>query len=65
MNSERFAAILGTLIALAVLAAAVFYVPIGSVNKLVKPVDQQPAAPANPVAAAPAPRGPVIRDVPQ
>jgi hypothetical protein len=61
MESEKTAAILGTIVALAVLAAAFFYVPPGS-NNSAKPAQPQqaPAAPA-----APAPRGPVVKEVPQ
>jgi hypothetical protein len=60
MESEKTAAILGTIVALAVLAAAFFYVPPGSTNAA-KPVAQPPQAPA----PAEAPRGPVIKEVPQ
>ena len=59
MESEKIAAILGTIVALAVLAAAFFYVPPGSTNAA-KPAAQPQQAPA-----APAPRGPVIKEVPQ
>jgi len=61
METEKTAAILGTIVALAVLAAAFFYVPPGSSNAA-KPVAQPQQAPAP---AAPAPRGPVIKEVPQ
>jgi hypothetical protein len=60
MESEKTAGILGAIVALAVLAAAFYFVPPGS--NTAKPAAQpQQAAPA----AAPAPKGPVIRDVPQ
>jgi hypothetical protein len=62
MESEKAAGILGAIVAIAVLAAAFFFVPPGSNSKSAKPAAQTPEAP---VAAAPALRGPVIRDVPQ
>jgi len=59
MESEKTAGILGAIVALAVLAAAFYFVPPGS-----KPAAKsQPAAPV--AAAPPAPRGPVVKDVPQ
>jgi hypothetical protein len=61
METEKTAGILGAIVALAALAAAFYFVPPGS--KSAKPVAQQ-QAPAAPV-AAPAPRGPVIKDIPQ
>ena len=62
MESERTAGILGAIVALAVLAAAFFYVPPGSNNSAKPAANPTPqAAPA----AAPVPKGPVIRDVPQ
>jgi hypothetical protein len=63
MESEKTAGILGAIVALAVLAAAFYYVPPGS-SKSAKPVAQPQQAPTAPV-AAPAPRGPVIKEVPQ
>jgi hypothetical protein len=63
MESEKTAAILGAIVALAVLAAAFFYVPPGSRNSA-KPAAQPQQAPATPAPAA-APRGPVIKEVPQ
>ena len=61
MESEKTAGILGAIVALAALAAAFYFVPPGSNSA--KPVAQpQQAAP---VAAAPAPRGPVVKAVPQ
>jgi hypothetical protein len=62
MSPERQGTILGVIVAAAVLAAAFIYVPVGSSNMAPKPV----AAPT-PLAApavAPAPRGPVVREVP-
>ncbi|SDT61381.1 hypothetical protein [Bradyrhizobium canariense] len=61
MNSQKVAGILGAIVALAVLAAAFIYVPPGGRNA---PAAVAPKAEA-PVNAAPAPKGPVIRDVPQ
>jgi hypothetical protein len=61
MESEKTAGILGAIVALAVLAAAFYFVPPGS-GKSAKPAAQP--APVAPV-AAPAPRGPVIKDIPQ
>jgi hypothetical protein len=62
MESEKTAGILGAIVALAALAAAFYFVPPGS--NTARPV-AQPQAPAAPVAAAPAPRGPVVKEVPQ
>ena len=61
MSPERKGTILGVIVAAAVLAAAFIYVPIGSSKMAPKPVAAPVAAPA-PV--APAPRGPVVREVP-
>ena len=63
MDSERFATILGFIIAVAVLAAAFIYVPLG--NKPVVPAAAPAAAPATATTAPAAPRGPVVREVPQ
>jgi hypothetical protein len=61
MSSERTGTILGVIVAAAVLAAAFVYVPVGSSHLAVKPA----AAPPPPVAQVPpAPRGPVVREVP-
>jgi hypothetical protein len=62
MRPERQGTILGVIVAAAVLAAAFIYVPIGSSAMKPKPA----VAPPPPVAApaAPAPRGPVVREVP-
>ena len=65
MSSESVGGILGAIVAAVVLAAAVVLGPIGQYGKPPKPakVDQAPAtAPA--AFAAPAPRGPVIKEVP-
>jgi hypothetical protein len=61
MSPERKGTILGVIVALAVLAAAFIYVPIGSRNMAAKPAAAPEQAPAAPVAA---PRGPVVREVP-
>jgi hypothetical protein len=62
MDSEKVAGILGTIVAAAVLAIAVFYGPLGQTGRPQKPAQkvEQPVQPA-----APAPRGPVVREVPQ
>jgi hypothetical protein len=59
MTSQSVATILGWIVALAVLGMAVVYGPLGQLGKPPKP-----AAVEQPVPAAPAPRGPVIREVP-
>jgi hypothetical protein len=61
MSSERTGTILGVIVAAAVLAAAFIYVPIGSRTMTAKPAAAPEQAPAAPVAA---PRGPVVREVP-
>jgi len=62
MTSQSVAGVLGAIVAAVVLAAAFVYGPLGQLGKPVKPaVVQQPVQLAP---AAPAPRGPVIRDVP-
>jgi len=62
MNSEKLAGILGTIVAIVALAAAIGYGPLGQSGKTQKPAQkvEQPAT-----APAPAPRGPVVREVPQ
>jgi hypothetical protein len=62
MDSEKIARILGAIVAIAALAMAFFYVPIGQTSK---PAASQIKAeqPAQP--AAPPVRGPVVREVPQ
>lgn len=56
---------MGAIVAVIVLGAAVVYGPIGQLGKPAKPAAaQQPAAAAQPAPAEPAPRGPVIREVP-
>jgi len=62
MNSEKFASILGAIVAAVALAAAFYYGPIGKPPNPVQKVEPaaQPAAPPPPAA-----RGPVVREVPQ
>jgi hypothetical protein len=62
MSPERKGTILGVIVAAAVLAAAFIYVPIGSRNMAAKPAAAPVQAPAAPAVAAP--RGPVVREVP-
>jgi hypothetical protein len=61
MTSHSLANVLGWIVLVVVLVAAVFYGPLGQFGKP-KPATavQQPAA----APAAPAPKGPVIREVP-
>jgi hypothetical protein len=62
MTSQSVGGLLGAIVAVVVLAAAVVYGPIGQMGKPPKPAAvQQPAAQPAP---EPAPRGPVIREVP-
>src|SRR6516162_11507967 len=62
MTSESVAGILGWIVAVAVLAMAVVYGPLGQFGKPSKPAVATQPAPTAP--AAPASRGPVIREVP-
>jgi hypothetical protein len=61
MTSHSLANVLGWIVLLVVLAAAVFYGPLGQFGK-----QKQPAAVAQPAPApaAPAVKGPVIKEVP-
>lgn len=60
MTSHSFANVLGWIVLVVVLAAAVFYGPLGQFGK-----PKQPATVAQPApAATPAVKGPVIREVP-
>ena len=62
MDSESVAGILGAIVASIVLVVAIAYGPIGQFGKPApKAAVQQPVQTAP---AAPAPRGPVIREVP-
>jgi hypothetical protein len=62
MNSEKLAGILGTIVAVAVLAIAIGYGPLGQSGKAQKPGQkvEQPVPAPPPVA-----KGPVVREVPQ
>jgi hypothetical protein len=62
MTSQSLAGILGAIVAAIVLAAAFYYVPVG--RKAPPPKVEQPVAAEPATPAAPAPRGPVIREVP-
>jgi len=63
MNSESVAGILGAIVASIVLVVAIAYGPIGQFGKPApKPAAVQQPVQGAPV--APAPRGPVIREVP-
>jgi hypothetical protein len=62
MTSQSLAGFLGAIVAAVVLAAAVYYGPIGQFGKPVRPAVA--AQPAQAAPMAPAPRGPVIREVP-
>jgi hypothetical protein len=62
MSSQSFGGLLGAIVAVVVLAAAVYYGPIGQFGKPMKP--PVAAQPVQAAPAAPAPRGPVIREVP-
>jgi hypothetical protein len=61
MDSQSVAGILGAIVASIVLVAAIFYGPIGQFGK---PAPKPAAAQQSVAPAAPAPRGPVIREVP-
>ena len=63
MNSQKFAGILGTIIAVAVLVIAFIYGPVGKPPPKAAPKVEQVAQPAAP--ATPGARGPVVREVPQ
>ena len=64
MNSQSVAGLLGAIVASIVMVVAIAYGPIGQFGKPVKPASIQQSAPGLQVPAAPAPRGPVIREVP-
>jgi hypothetical protein len=64
MRSESVGGILGAIVAAIVLAVAVMFGPIGQFGKPPKPKAVEPAPAAVPAPVAPAPRGPVIREVP-
>jgi hypothetical protein len=62
MTSESVANILGWIVAAAALTMAVLYGPLGQFGKPPRP--SAVVQPSPPLPAAPAPRGPVIREVP-
>lgn len=64
MSSESVGGILGAIVAAIVLAVAVVFGPIGQFGKPPKPARVEQPAVVAPVPVAPAPRGPVIREVP-
>ncbi|HMM91030.1 hypothetical protein [Bradyrhizobium sp.] len=65
MNSQSIAGLLGAIVASVVMVVAIAYGPIGQYGKPARPASiQQPASALQQVPAAPAPRGPVIREVP-
>ena len=64
MTSESIGGVLGAIVGSAVLVVAVAYGPIGQLGKPPAPV-QKIEQPAQPLAAPPAVRGPVVREVPQ
>jgi hypothetical protein len=65
MNSQSVAGLLGAIVASIVMVVAIAYGPIGQFGKPpAKPASFQQPAVLQPVPAAPAPRGPVIREVP-
>ena len=64
MDSEKVARILGAIVAVAVLAIAVAYGPIGQIGKP-QTQPQRAEQPAQPAPAPPPVRGPVVREVPQ
>jgi hypothetical protein len=64
MNSETVARVLGAIVGAAALIMAFTYAPPWQTAKPEKPV-QQMEPPKAPAAAAPAPRGPVVREIPQ
>jgi hypothetical protein len=64
MTSQSLAGLLGTIVAIVVLGAAVYYGPIGQFGKPPKPAPVAEPADQSAAPAAPVPRGPVIREVP-
>ena len=59
MDSEKVAGILGAIVAVVVLVIAIVFGPIGQMGK------PQKSMPKAEQSAAPAVRGPVVREVPQ
>lgn len=64
MTSESIGGVFGFIVAAIVLAAAFYYVPVGPFARPVPAKVEAPAQPVQAAPAAPAPRGPVVRDVP-
>jgi hypothetical protein len=64
MDSEKVAGILGAIVAVAVLAIAIAYGPMGQIGKS-QTQPQSAEQPAQPAPAPPPVRGPVVREVPQ
>ena len=65
MNSQSVAGLLGAIVASIAMVVAIAYGPIGQFGNPAKPASiQQPASALQQVPAAPPPRGPVIREVP-
>jgi hypothetical protein len=62
MTAQSIGGVLGAIVAAVVLAAAFYFVPVGPFAKPAK-VDVQ-TQPVQTVPVAPAPRGPVVREVP-
>jgi len=63
MTSQSIGGVLGAIVAAIVLAAAFYYVPVGPFARGVQPAKVN--VPAVPVQTVPiAPRGPVVREVP-
>jgi len=63
MTSQSIGGVLGAIVAAIVLAAAFYYVPVGPFARTAQPVRTE--IQAQPVQTVPvAPRGPVVREVP-
>ncbi|WP_407155335.1 hypothetical protein [Bradyrhizobium sp. STM 3557] len=63
MTSQSIGGVLGAIVAAIVLAAAFYYVPVGPFAKPA-PARVDAPAPAQTAPVQPAPRGPVVREVP-
>jgi hypothetical protein len=64
MTSQSIGGVLGAIVAAVVLAAAFYYVPVGPFAKPAPTKADVPAQPVQTVPVQPAPRGPVVREVP-
>jgi hypothetical protein len=64
MTSQSIGGVFGAIVAAVVLAAAFYYVPVGPFAKPTPAKVDMPAQPVQTVPVAPAPRGPVVREVP-